>query len=58
MDVCDTLNLSLVDTNYHQIDIGYNTLVLEADEPIDFYETSTDSSVIWNWTLEMILQVT
>ena len=46
----DTLNLSLVDTNYHQIDIGYNTLVLEADEPIDFFETSNDTSVIWNWT--------
>ena len=46
----DTLDLLLVDTNYHQIDIGYNTLVLEADEPIDFYETSTDTSVIWNWT--------
>lgn len=45
----DTLDLSLVDTNYHQIDIGYNTLVLEAGEPIDFYEISNDTSVIWNW---------
>ena len=45
----DTLDLSLVDTNYHQIDIGYNTLVLEAGEPIDFYEITNDTSVIWNW---------
>ena len=46
----DTLNLNIVDTNYHQIDIGYSALVLEADEPIDFYETSTDSSTVWFWT--------
>ena len=46
----NTLNLNIVDTNYHQIDIGYSALVLEADEPIDFYETSTDSSTVWFWT--------
>ena len=46
----DTLNLNIVDTNYHQIDIGYSAFVLEADEPIDFYETSIDSSTVWFWT--------
>ena len=46
----DTITLNIIDTNYHAISIDYSTAVLEADEPIDFFETSTDSSINWFWT--------
>ena len=46
----DTMNFIIVDTNYHNISVDYNYNLLEADEPIIFFQNSTDSSFINFWT--------
>ena len=46
----DTVNFIVVDTNYHNISINFNSAQLEPDEPIDFFQNSIDSSIINYWT--------
>lgn len=46
----DTVNFLLIDTNYHNISINFNSNILEPDEPIDFFQNSVDLSVSNNWT--------
>ena len=45
----DTSNFLLIDTNYHNISINYNSTIMEPDEPIDFFQNSIDSSIVNNW---------
>ena len=45
----DTMNFIIVDTNYHNISIGYNYNLLEANEPISFFQNSNDSSFVNSW---------
>ena len=46
----DTSNFILIDTNYHNISISYNSIIMEPDEPIDFFQNSIDSSIINDWS--------
>ena len=46
----DTLTLNIMNTNFHDFSIGYNSLIMEAGQPIDFYEISSDSTISWLWT--------
>ena len=46
----DTSNFLLIDTNYHNISINYNSTIMEPDEPIDFFQNSIDSSIVNNWS--------
>jgi gliding motility-associated-like protein len=46
----DTLLIDIIDTNYHDIFIDYSAAILEAEEPITYFETSTDSSISWVWS--------
>ena len=46
----DTSNFLLIDTNYHNISINYNSVIMEPDEPIDFFQNSIDSSIINYWS--------
>ena len=46
----DTMNFIIVDTNYHNISVSYNYNLLEADEPISFFQNAIDSSFINFWT--------
>ena len=43
------MNFIIVDTNYHNISIGYNYNLLEANEPISFFQNSNDSSFVNSW---------
>ena len=45
----DTSNFLLIDTNYHNISINFNSTIMEPDEPIDFFQNSIDSSIVNNW---------
>tara|TARA_Y100000768_G_C23972907_1_gene681460 strand:- start:494 stop:2017 length:1524 start_codon:yes stop_codon:yes gene_type:complete len=45
----DTMNFIIIDTNYHNISIGYNYNLLEANEPISFFQNSNDSSFVNSW---------
>ncbi len=46
----DSSNFLLVDTNYHNISMNYNSVIMEPDEPIDFFQNSIDSSIINYWS--------
>ena len=46
----DTSNFLLIDTNYHNLSINYNSTIMEPDEPIDFFQNSIDSSIVNNWS--------
>ncbi|MBD00379.1 MAG: hypothetical protein CL841_03360 [Crocinitomicaceae bacterium] len=46
----DTSNFFLIDTNYHNISISFNSTIMEPDEPIDFFQNSIDSSIINYWS--------
>ena len=46
----DTSNFLLIDTNYHNISISYNSVIMEPDESIDFFQNSIDSSIINYWS--------
>ena len=44
------MNFIISDTNYHYISIGFNYNLLEASEPISFFQNSIDSSFINFWS--------
>lgn len=46
----DTTSFNIIDTNYHEVTISYNFLVLETNTTISFIQTSIDSSFINYWT--------
>ena len=46
----DTSNFLLIDTNYHNISINFNSTIMEPDEPIDFFQNSIDSSIVNDWS--------
>jgi gliding motility-associated-like protein len=46
----DTSNFLLIDTNYHNISITFNSTIMVTDEPIDFFQNSIDSSIVINWS--------
>ena len=46
----DTSNFLLIDTNYHNISINFNSTIMEPDELIDFFQNSIDSSIVNNWS--------
>jgi gliding motility-associated-like protein len=46
----DTMDFIIKDTNYHNISVGYNYNLLEAAEPINFFQISNDSSFVNFWT--------
>ena len=46
----DTSEFLLIDTNYHNISINFNSTIMEPDEPINFLQNSIDSSIVNDWS--------
>ena len=48
----DTMNILILDTNYHQISISYDSLIFYTDDTVLFYQNSLDSSYLNWWTFD------